>query len=220
MSAKRLIISILAAFVGLLTVSAVEVDSTAVKRFDKRVRWHYDGWERLKPKTVTLQYAGGMGLAAGGVGWQYGRRDRASTELLVGFLPRHYGNEFRLTFTLKESFEPWSIRCCPWLAVEPLTCGAYVTTITGEEFWGSREPKRYPKHYYNFASRLRLNVFLGQQVSFYTRNDVLRQVSAYYELSTNEIYLLSRATNSYLRPRDYLRFSFGIRVQICKPIDR
>ena len=193
-----MIISILAAFVGLLTVSAVEVDSTAVKRFDKRVRWHYDGWERLKPKTVTLQYA----------------------ELLVGFLPRHYGNEFRLTFTLKESFEPWSIRCCPWLAVEPLTCGAYVTTITGEEFWGSREPKRYPTHYYNFASRLRLNVFLGQQVSFYTRNDVLRQVSAYYELSTNEIYLLSRATNSYLRPRDYLRLSFGIRMQICKPIDR
>ena len=89
---KRLIISILAVLVGLLTVSAVEVDSTAVKRFDKRVRWHYDGWERLKPKTVPLRYAGGMGLAAGGVGWQYGRRDRASTELLVGFLPRHYGN--------------------------------------------------------------------------------------------------------------------------------
>ena len=67
---------------------------------------------------------------------------------------------------------------------------------------------------------MRLNVFLGQQVSFYTHNDVLRQVSAYYELSTNEIYLLSRATNSYLRPRDYLRLSFGIRMQICKPIDR
>ena len=38
MSVKRLIISILAAFVGLLTVSAVEVDSMAIKRFDERVR--------------------------------------------------------------------------------------------------------------------------------------------------------------------------------------
>jgi hypothetical protein len=41
-----------------------------------------------------------------------------------------------------------------------------------------------------------------------------KQVSLFYELSTCDLYLVSAATNSYLKPKDYLSLSFGLKLQL------
>lgn len=105
------------------------------RRWDKREHLRYERWERLKPTHMKWQYAGGMGLNSVGVGWDYGCRCQWETDFLVGFLPAKYAEKFRLTFTVKQNYIPWSI-CFKehWMA-EPFYCGLYITTIAGDEFW-------------------------------------------------------------------------------------
>ncbi len=181
--------------------------------------WRYDGWERLKPKNAMVQYAGGMGMMSFGAGWEYGKRGMWNTDVLVGFLPRSCSDDFRFTFTLKQTCVPWSIDLGKGFAVEPFAAGLYVTTISGDEFW-RKEPGKYPNHYYNFSSKMRFSVFLGQGVTFHPRSGGLRSVTAFYEVGTNELYIVSKVGNSAVRMKDILRFSFGVKMQICKPYSR
>lgn len=186
------------------------------RRWDKRVHLKYKFWRRLKPTHAKLQYAGGMGMFAAGTGWDYGKRCQWETDFLLGFLPKRYaGENARFTFTVKQNYIPWSISIDEHWAVEPFYCGLYMTTITGEEFW-KREPGKYPNKYYNFSTKIRPYIFIGQRFGFSPSHDLLRNVSAYYEVSTCELYIVSKATNRSLRMKDILRFSFGIKVQLFR----
>lgn len=44
----------------------------------------------------------------------------------------------------------------------------------------------------------------------------MRHVSLFYELSTCELYLISKVTNKSLSMRDILRLSFGVKVQLFR----
>lgn len=195
------------------TLSAPAVQT---RRWDKRVHLKYKRWERLKPTQASLQYAGGMGMFAIGAGWDYGKRCQWETDFLWGFLPKKYaGEKTRLTFTVKQNYIPWSISFDPRWTLEPFYCGLYVTTITGDEFW-KREPGKYPNKYYNFSTKLRPYIFIGQRFGFNPSHNLLRNISSYYEVSTCELYLVSKATNRTLRMKDILRFSFGIKVHLFR----
>ena len=195
-----------------------ENDNDTIKVWDwkKRTDWKYDGWERLKPKNLKMQYAGGMGFLSTGVGWEYGKSGQWNTDVLLGFIPRAYADKFRITFTLKQTYSPWHLFFKPQFSYEPFACGLYVNTIWGEEFW-EKEPGKYPNNYYNFSTKLRINVFLGQSITYYPRSDKWRAISFFYELGTNELYVISKVTNKSLHWGDILRLSFGIKVQIYSP---
>lgn len=197
---------------------AFETDSlclTPQRRWDKRIHQKYTGWERLRPTHVKYQYAGGMGVSSFGVGWDYGKRRQWETDFLVGFLPAKYADKFRLTFTVKQNYIPWSMSFDEHWALEPFYCGLYVTTIAGEEFW-KQEPGRYPNGYYNFSSKLRPYIFIGQRMNFNLKNSLVKHVSLFYEVSTCELYLISKITNKSLKMKDVLRFSFGAKVQLFR----
>ena len=194
----------------------IPAPAVQTRRWDKRVHLKYKRWERLKPTQASLQYAGGMGMFAIGAGWDYGKRCQWETDFLWGFLPKKYaGEKTRLTFTVKQNYIPWSISFDPRWTLEPFYCGLYVTTITGDEFW-KREPGKYPNKYYNFSTKLRPYIFIGQRFGFNPSHNLLRNISAYYEVSTCELYLVSKATNRTLRMKDILRFSFGIKVHLFR----
>ena len=101
-------------------------------------------------------------------------------------------------------------------STEPLTCGLYFNTVFGNEFW-VREPDRYPKGYYNFSSKIRSHIFLGQRLTYDIdpkQRHTAKAITVFYELSTCDLYLISAVTNRYLRPRDYLSLSFGLKLQL------
>lgn len=188
----------------------------ATRRWDKRIHLKYHYWERLKPTQVKLQYAGGMGMFAIGAGWDYGRRCQWETDFLWGFLPKKYGGgDTRFTFTVKQNYIPWSISIDRHWALEPFCCGLYVTTITGDEFW-KKEPGKYPNKYYNFSTKLRPYIFIGQRFGFNPLHNLVRNVSVYYEISSCELYLISKFTNRSLSMKDILRFSFGVKMQLFR----
>ncbi len=195
-------------------ISAPQIQQT--RRWDKREHLKYKGWERLKPTHVSLQYAGGMGMFSLGTGWDYGKRCQGETEIRWGFVPKKYmGDKMSMVFTLKENYIPWSVSFKERWSVEPFYCGLYITAITGNRFWW-KEPDKYPGRYYKFSTRIRPYIFIGQRFGFSPSHDLLRKVSAYYEVGTCELYLISKFTNSSMKMKDILRFSFGVRMQLFR----
>lgn len=218
---KQYLINILAillfsiAFTPVIANPTDSLEAVPLRKWDKRIHQKYEGWERLRPTHVKYQYAGGMGVSAFGIGWDYGKRRQWETDFLVGFLPSKYADKFRLTFTVKQNYIPWSMSFDEHWALEPFYCGLYVTTIAGEEFW-KQEPGRYPNRYYNFSTKLRPYIFIGQRINLNLDNNLVKHISLFYEISSCELYIISKITNSSLKMKDILRFSFGAKIQLFK----
>lgn len=190
--------------------------STRKNRYDKRVHRYRTRWESLIPTHTKIQFAGNMGLLSFGPGWDYGKRNQWETDLYLGFVPKYSSKKTKITMTVKQNYMPWSFALGKGFSTEPLTCGMYLNTVFGDNFWVS-EPDRYPKGYYGFSSKVRIHVFLGQRLTYDIAPKyrlTARSVTFFYELSTCDLYVVSAATNRYLRPRDYLSLSFGIKLQL------
>ena len=192
------------------------VQNNKITLYDKRVHQYRKGWANLIPTYIKLQYAGNMGLLSLGTGWDYGKKKQWETDIYFGVLPKFKSHETKMTFTVKQNYIPWSLPLNKRFGVEPLTCGMYLNTVFDEDFW-VKEPDRYPSGYYNFSSKIRIHVFLGQRITYDInpkQRFVAKSISFFYELSTCDLYIVSAFTNSYLKARDYLSLSFGLKLQL------
>lgn len=186
-----------------------------IYRHEQYLNRYEQRWNKLLPRYQKIQFAGSMGLFSIGTGWSY-CKERLETDVLFGFLPAYTDERAKLTFTVKENYIPWKIDFgeSRW-DIEPLTCGIYMNSILDRRFW-RKEPDRYPSNYYKFSTRIRFHVFLGQRITFDLdkRKSIHKSISAFYELSTSDLYLISAVSNRYLHPRDYLSLSFGLKFQV------
>ena len=185
-------------------------------KYDKRIHRYRGHWEKLIPTHTKVQFAGNMGLLSFGTGWDYGKKNQWETDVFLGFIPKYDSKRTKVTMTLKQNYMPWSLNLGRGFSTEPLTCGIYFNTVFGNEFW-VHEPDPYPKGYYGFSSKIRSHIFLGQRLTYDIdpqRRYTAKSITFFYELSTCDLYLISAATNSYLRPRDYLSLSFGLKLQL------
>lgn len=189
---------------------------TSLTTYEKKVIRRYLRWSRLIPSQTILQTAGNMGAVSVGIGWHYGRHEQWETHLLVGYIPKHDAANGKLTMTLKQTCRPWQLRAYKDLYLEPLTAGVYLNTVFGSEFWGS-QPDRYPKSYYSFLStKVRINVFVGQQLTWNIPHAMQRKrksVTFFYEISTCDLYLRTYVTERYIRLSDILGLSLGVKMK-------
>lgn len=197
-------------------ITNTEIEAPAKRTgYDNRIHRFRSNWERIIPTHSKIQYAGNMGLISLGTGWDYGKRNQWETDVLLGFLPKYSSKKAKVTMTLKQNYMPWSIDLGKGFSTEPLACGLYLNTVFGDQFWVN-EPERYPKGYYGFSSKVRIHVYLGQRLTFDIAPKyrfMAKSMTFFYELSTCDLYLISAVNNSYLRPRDYLSLSFGLKFQ-------
>lgn len=185
-------------------------------KYDKRVHRYRRHWEKLIPTHTKIQFAGNMGLLSFGTGWDYGKKNQWETDIFLGFIPKYQSKRTKITMTLKQNYMPWSLELGKGFSTEPLSCGLYFNTVFGDQFW-VHEPDRYPKGYYGFSSRIRSHIFLGQRLTYDIdpqRRYTAKSITIFYELSTCDFHLISAVTNRYLRPKDYLSLSFGIKLQL------
>ena len=191
-------------------------DGSVLTRYDRRVHRYRRHWQSLIPTQSVVQFAGNMGLLSFGVGWDYGRRKQWETHLLFGFLPRYGSSRAKTTMTVKENFIPWSVALGDRWAVEPLSVGLYINTVFGPEFWRS-QPARYPKGYYFMSTKMRLNVFVGQRVELTlprNRRKFVKGITAFYELSTCDLYLRALVLDSHIKLTDIFGLSLGLKFQV------
>ncbi len=186
-------------------------------KYEERIYKYHERWYNLIPSHTVIQYAGSVGLISTGFGWDYGKKDRWETTVMLGFLPKYNSDNRKITFTLKQNYTPWSQPLKKeQLTVEPLTCGLFLNTIFSEEFW-VEEPDRYPKGYYGFSTRIRTHLFIGQRITHHFKGKDKRHksITAYYELNTCDLYLVSMFTNPhYLGLKDILHLGAGIKIQL------
>ena len=202
--------------VAAVEVMADSVDSAKYTSYERRTDHYRNFWRKVIPNQFTAQYAGSIGVAALGVGWHYGKHKNWETDLLLGFVPKYYSAENKVTFTVKERYVPWHLNIGSRWMVEPLTTGLFFTSIFGEDFW-SKEPSRYPDRYYGFSTRVRANIFMGERITYRIpskKRHFFRSISAYYELSTCDMYIISAIPNKNIRLSDILSLSFGLRLNV------
>ncbi|MDY3847153.1 MAG: hypothetical protein SOZ58_02360 [Prevotella sp.] len=195
----------------------VKVDSGIPTRYDRRVHRRREHWASLIPTQTVIQYAGNMGFMSVGIGWDYGRHKQWETNLLFGYLPKISSHRGKLTMTLKENYLPWSLYLKRGWMFEPLSCGLYLNTVFGSEFW-ERQPSRYPDKYYEpLNTKVRINVFLGQRITKIiptNRRKFLKSVSLFYEVSTCDLYIRLAVMERKVSVWDILGLSLGIKMQI------
>lgn len=199
------------ALFGAMTLTAQE---TPVSWKNQRLHADYTGWKRLMPTHLKGQYAGGMGVGSVAFGWDYGRKNQFETDLQIGYLPKEYSTQNHATFTLRQHWMPWNIRCNDRLGIEPFSCGLYASMITGpsEDYWLT-DPAKYGGPYYRFMSRVRIYLYVGQRATYYIKrpSSALRSVTLYYELSAKDLDLIAKFTNKELSIPDIFYFSFGVK---------
>lgn len=172
-------------------------------------------WSRLTPRYAKIQFAGSMGFLSAGTGWDYGKNRQWETDVLFGFVPKYSTEYVKATVTVKQNFIPWSVKTTDRIIFKPFSTGLYVNTIIGEEFWRA-EPSKYPNGYYDFSTKLRLNVFVGQSWEYRFAPSMkvfCKSITFFYEFSTNELYLIGSASNKYLKLKDIVGLSLGAKFQ-------
>lgn len=189
----------------------------AMSGYDRRVHRFRKRWASLIPTQNVIQYAGNMGAVSIGVGWDYGRRRQWETHLLMGYLPKFRSHRGKVTMTLKENFIPWSLYVGGGWVVEPLSCGVYLNTVFGHEFW-DRQPHRYPDKYYPFLStKVRINAFVGQRIEKQVprnRRKFIKSVTAFYEVGTCDLYIRAMIQDGNVSLWDILGLSLGLKFQV------
>lgn len=228
MNAKKFIFKILVAIISFIptspAISATKADSAAMDsmqmarliKYEKRMMRMQERWQRLIPSYYKIQYAGNMGLLSFGTGLTYGKNRQWETDLFIGFIPKYESDKVKVTLTVKQNFIPWKLDVGKYFSFEPLACGIYLNTILSNQFW-VRQPERYPKGYYWFATKLRPNIYIGQRFTFNISPDkrfIAKAITVFYEISTCDCYILSHIGNSGYPLHDLISLSFGVKFQI------
>ena len=201
-----------------LLVCLCGMQAGALSTYEEHVQRVRQSWDALIPTQFVVQYAGNMGLLSGGVGWDYGKNRQWETDLMIGFLPKYNSNSVKVTLTLKENFTPWRIQLKEnKLDLHPLSCGIYLNTILGSDFWGS-QPDRYPDNYYSHLStKIRINAFIGQRLEWEipdNRRKYSKSIMFFYELSTYDLRLRALFVGEGLGLNDIFSLSLGIRLRV------
>ena len=209
---KKLIFNIV-----LLTMLPVCVWGQENPKYEQRVNKYRSFWHSLIPSYNKIQYAGSMGFLSFGAGWDYGKRDQWETEFFIGFLPKFSTDRVKVTLTLKQNYIPWSINLgSKGFSFEPLSCGIYINTILGRQFWSSSPTDQYSEGEYTTQTEFRFNICIGEKFTYKipeNKRFFAKSVSIFYEISTNDWYLTNAVQNSYLKPKDYLHLSLGAKFR-------
>lgn len=205
-------------FVLLNPVHAQEIKGEILEKskYDHRTHHYQESWNKLVPSFLKAQYAGSMGVFSIGTGWDYGKQRQWETDLYLGYLPKFDSEQSKFTFTLRQNYIPWSVTIKNNFSYEPFSVAIYFTSILDEDFW-PKQPEKYPDGYYWFSLRVRSNIALGQRIVYNIpteKRNFSKSVTLFYEVSTNDSYILSAYGNDYIKLSDIIHLSLGLKFQL------
>ncbi|WP_375416750.1 hypothetical protein [uncultured Hymenobacter sp.] len=171
-----------------------------------------------RPRHLLAQTGSGLGLLAVGAGYAFAR-DQVETDVLLGFVPRRYAGSSLLIPSLKLLYSPFKVELSESVQLRPLTAGLYVSHTYGII---NDDRRKYSKGYYWFSADTRVGPLLGGRLSYQRLPATLsgrrgRQFSAYYELGSNDLYVISYYTGgnaNSLRLKDILTLGIGVKADL------
>jgi hypothetical protein len=150
-----------------------------------------------RPTHLVLQAAGGIGMVSGGAGYEFAK-NRLEVDAFIGYVPKKYAGSTLSTFTGKALYSPFRVALGPKWQLLPLSVGAYFSHTHNTINDGVKG--QYSADYYWFSHDNFYGPLLGSRITFLAppirATGQVRKISLYYELSTNDLYLLSYTTNT------------------------
>ncbi|GAA4018979.1 hypothetical protein GCM10022408_36160 [Hymenobacter fastidiosus] len=180
-----------AAVVTLLSAPAAQASDPEVAPAPKAKAAH--PWYR--PRHLMVQTGGGLGMVAVGAGYSYAN-NKVETDILLGYVPKRFAGSTLSLASVKLLYSPFTLRITDQWQVKPLTVGAYLSYTHGT--LNDEERGQYTKDYYWFSTDTRYGPLAGSRLSYLRpgRNgSAPKAVSLYYELGSNDLYLISYAQN-------------------------
>lgn len=168
-------------------------------------------FNRLVPDHSRVQYAGSMGMVSLSIGYQYWQH-HLETDLVLGYIPKQYGFDIPLVFTLKQSIIPIKWKLSNAFYLQPFTLGFYINRVHGNRFY-MQLPSQYPDGYYWWQNEVRFHVFVGFRLGLIELNQAIpfHSVEWFGEFHTNDLYICSSLENSRLGLKDIMKFTTGIK---------
>jgi hypothetical protein len=170
----------------------------------------------LVPDAAIAQYAGSIGRASAGISYDLFKNKRGNLDLLYGYVPERKGGAFS-TVTTKFNYRPFVIKAGKNFVIYPINPGAFISYTVNKDFDLTWDRGQYPKGYYYWSEALRFHLAFSSEVKIKTptlfKNEQLKSVSVYYEINTNDVYLINYAQNKrYLDITGIFKAGIGIRA--------
>lgn len=164
------------------------------------------------PDYAYGQYAGSIGFASAGIGYDVFGKHRLS--LHYGYVPAHRGGPLNIIAS-KLIFSTYDIRLGNSLTFHPIDAGLMVTYHVEDQF-NSRWPQhRYPDGYYWWRPAWRPHLLTQTSITLYPEMGWFKSVAAYIEFNTNELYLISFLKNMRsLSITDIVKVGVGVGIRV------
>jgi hypothetical protein len=164
------------------------------------------------PDFAVVQYAGSIGYLSGGLGYDlFQNRGRASVHF--GSVPRSEGGPLNI-LSGKIIGEPWTIAITEKITINPLDVGLMLSYHMGENFKTNVPDLLAERNYYWWHTNLRVHLITETSISVEMEpNRFFRKFTAYIELNSNDLYMVSYFANaSTLKPHELIKAGVGIRL--------
>lgn len=162
----------------------------------------------LLPDYAALQYAGSIGVVAGGFGYRNSRQTIES-ELLLGYLPLSVGGDRIVTAALKSNWLPFKLFRNKPFHFYPLQTGIMVSYTFGDQYF-VKQPSSYPKGYYTFSTAVHAYWQFGSRLSLPVRD---KRLELYYEFNASAEEIVSMIQNpNFLTPDKVFSLALGLKL--------
>ena len=168
----------------------------------------------LLPDHIKVQYAGGTGFFAVGIGYRSTNK-KLEGDLYYGYLPKSIGGVRIHSLSTKFTWIPINPIGKRKYSLEPLMTGLVVNYSFGKQYFGF-DPPKYPYRYYSFPTAIHSALFLGSRIGMNMgSNSSIHRLSFYYEILSFDREIISLLSNpKSLHITDIVTLSLGVKVNI------
>lgn len=166
----------------------------------------------IAPDFLVIQYAGSIGYLSGGTGYDI-FHNRGRVSLHFGSVPKAQGGPLNI-LTGKFFVEPWTLRLARRTTLNPLDIGLMLSYHMGDDFKINVPDYFASDNYYWWHTAMRAHLATETSISIQMEpNRFLRKLTGYAELNSNDLYLVSFASNaSTLALHDIFKIGIGVRL--------
>lgn len=166
----------------------------------------------LLPDHLDLQYAGSIGYASVGFGYNM-FKEKASLSFHYGYVPEVKGGELHIA-AIKFEYKPIAIRIKNKLTFYPINPGIFLSYNFGKNLDFRFNPDQYAKGYYFWSPALREHLSFSSELKILgDGSSKIKSISIYAEANANDLYLISWYENRTTTPIfDIFKLGYGIRM--------
>jgi hypothetical protein len=167
--------------------------------------------QRITPRHVGIQYAGSIGYAS--VGFGYDLFNKTELSFHYGYVPEVKGGELHIV-ALKFQYKPFNIRLNKGLVFHPINPVVFASYTMARNFSFEFDADQYPKGYYFWSPALREHLGLSTELEILgDKSSKIKSISLYTEANTNDLYMVSWYENRTTTPvTKIFRLGFGIKM--------